>query len=450
MSISVAVDRSHINHVFDQNIVFTSCADIQLRSELKQAALEYTGIIPSLRLFLENVKYIRPLVYSIKRLLPPRFNRTIRQTMRRYYVRPQNNRFPVQMSDNHVEERPHPNDDYGFWSAYRQVFLFAMRHFYGLSDAHPLGHNRHSRSRQVPDSRSLWMQFRELTRRVGFVLPGSLTPTRPSLYSPEFMAIYNLLTRLRPQALFEYDPSILTQCSTQVVRVLQKIRQRRVQRKSPALTINIQERWSLDRRCGMTDIRGFFLDQEYPFLQHIYYPQSTVQGHDLSTFAVKRDMFLSVFPEFPDDLDMAEPIPDRLVNPGTGTEAPLPNETVGNGTMTIAVQDDTAMSDEPLMPTESQSATEQRQNVSPLPVHVLPSLTNEVGNTDALVPSNQVPDLSQNLVLFDNTPGTIGAKIHDSPASSSYALDSIKWQTLDAYTFSTTLSPGRLYTLFRG
>ncbi|RJE24472.1 hypothetical protein PHISCL_03164 [Aspergillus sclerotialis] len=253
-------DRSHVNDVFDQNIVFPSCSDIGTRSALRRAALEFTGIIPSLRLFFENIKYLRPLVYVVKRLLPPKFKGTIRQTMRRYYVRPGNNRFPIQVSENNIEEREHESDDYGFWSAYRQIFLFAMRHFYGLSDAHPLGHNRFLRPRQVADSQELWMRFKALSRAIGFVLPGIRAPNRPSQNNPEFAAIYNLLTRLRPPTQFEYDPTIFAQCSNQVVEVLMKVKQRKAQEQFPALTTDICGQWSLEKRCGMTDINSFFSD----------------------------------------------------------------------------------------------------------------------------------------------------------------------------------------------
>lgn len=429
--------------------MFSSCPDTHLRSELQQAALEYTGIIPSLRMFLANIKYIRPMVYVIKRLLPPKFRGTIRQEMHRYYVRPQNNQFPIQISESCFEERPHPNDDYGFWSAYLQVFLFAMRHFYGLSDSPPLGHNRYARTGQLPDSQSLWMQFKELTRTVGFILPGSRVSIRPVHFSPEFAAIYNLLTRLRPPRDFEYDPSVLIQCSNQVVGVLQNIKQGRSQQQRPALATDVQECWSLDRRCGMTDIRSFFSDQDYLFLQNVYYPQSTMQGQDLSTFAVKRDIFMSFFPEFLDDLDMAEPIPDRSVILGTETEAALPNETVGTGAMTIVVHDDTDMAEDPQVPTINLSATEQARDISPLQLHVLPSLVDDVGSVNALMSVNQVPEPShQELVPFDKARRNTEAEPQVSTSLTSYALGSIKWQTVDACTYSTTLSPGRFHTLF--
>lgn len=144
-------DCWHIDYVFSQGLAFSRVTDPSLRSELQRAALDYPTIIPSLKLFLENTKYLKPIVHVVKRLLPSNFKGTIRQTMRRYYVAPQNQKFPIQISENKFEEHEHSNQNYGFWSAYNQIFLFAMRHFYGLSEARPLGHSRYTKPKKLHD-----------------------------------------------------------------------------------------------------------------------------------------------------------------------------------------------------------------------------------------------------------------------------------------------------------
>ncbi|KAL1885233.1 hypothetical protein Plec18167_001890, partial [Paecilomyces lecythidis] len=114
------VDRSFINVVFDDNLVFSRSMDPHTRSELRKAALDYPGIIPSLKLFFENIKYLRPIVYILKRLLPPNFRGTIRKAMQRCYIRPSSQVFPVEISENNFREQEHTDVKYGFWSAYRQ------------------------------------------------------------------------------------------------------------------------------------------------------------------------------------------------------------------------------------------------------------------------------------------------------------------------------------------
>ena len=58
--------------------------------------------------------------------------------MFRYYVAPRNQQFYIQSLENDFVQRVGPKD-FGFWSAYRQLFLFAMRHFCGMTDSQPLG-----------------------------------------------------------------------------------------------------------------------------------------------------------------------------------------------------------------------------------------------------------------------------------------------------------------------
>ena len=185
-----------------------------------------------------------------------------------------------------------------------------MRHFYGLSDAHPLGHSRYSKPQKLHDSQELWTRFRKLALSLGFALPGGQL-SRSTQQPPEFTAIHTLLTRLQPPELFKYDPSILAECSSHMTNVLTKMKEHRAEAPCPSLSLDIEENWSLQKRCGMTDIDTFFLDQKYLFFHNIYCHPNGPQLQSLTSFAVKRDMFLAFFPRFQEDIDMTEvhPIP---------------------------------------------------------------------------------------------------------------------------------------------
>ena len=75
--------------------------------------------------------------------------------MQWYYVAPQDQKFPIQVSENNYKKHKSRNQKYGFWSAYCQIFLFTMHHFYGLSEAHPLGHSHYAKPRKMHDSQEL-------------------------------------------------------------------------------------------------------------------------------------------------------------------------------------------------------------------------------------------------------------------------------------------------------
>lgn len=63
------------------------------------------------------------------------------------------------------------------------------------------------------------------------------------------------------------------------------------------------EEWSLEQRCGMTDTETFFSDQRYLFFHNIYCEDQPGR-ENMTSFAVKRDIFKSFFPEFDGDSSM--------------------------------------------------------------------------------------------------------------------------------------------------
>lgn len=254
---------------------------------------------------LGEYKYIKPTAQAVKRLLSCNFKGTIRLTMQRYFVAPQDQKFPIRISENNYEEHKSGNQKYGFLSAYRQIFLFAIRHFYGLSEARPFGHSRYTKPRKMHDPRKLWSRFKKLAFSLDFVLPGHHPFSRPTQHPPEFTVVHTFLTRLRPPEFFEYNSSILAQLSSHVASVLAQMKECRVTRLVPFLSLDIEEDWSLQKRCGMTDIDTFFSDQKYLFFHNIYCRPNDPRRQSLTSFAVKRDMFLAFFPEFCEDPDMA-------------------------------------------------------------------------------------------------------------------------------------------------
>lgn len=272
--------------------------DPAVRSQLLHAALSYRKIIPSLRTFLENAKYLKAMTDVIKKVLPMKIKGTIRQTMLQYYIAPKDFQFQVQLLENEFVQRKR-SSDFGFWSAYRQIFLFAMRHFCGMTDSQPLGFSQISRSR-CPDQSELWQRLRILLGKIGFVFPGSRNIHATN--SIEFIAIRTLLARLRPPELFAHEEINISEWSTKVASFLCSMTPQVVGGPSPTQCWDKPETWNLERRCGMTDTETYFLDQKYLFLECIYSAYHLAQ-ENMTSFAVKRDIFQSFFSDL-SDIDM--------------------------------------------------------------------------------------------------------------------------------------------------
>jgi hypothetical protein len=284
-------DRRFIQQIFHDNLAFPRVTDPASRSQLLQAALNYSGIIPSVHLFFEDIKYLKPMTDILKKVLPFKFKGTIRQAMLRYFMPTPENR--IQVSENDFDERECNSQEELFWSAYRQCFLFAMRHFFGLTDIHPRGHSQSSKSERLEPS-DLWKRLKFLLRHLGFVLDRSRNAKAPP--STECIAIQALLARLRPPELFEYDHAILTECSNHVATVLSQIKPRIISASRPLQSADVPQNWTLAHRCGMTDTDTFFSDRKYLFLRNIYSPDDE-PCESVTSFAVKRDIFKSFFPD---------------------------------------------------------------------------------------------------------------------------------------------------------
>lgn len=360
--LSVA-DRKHIEYIFQDGSAFQDVSNPVMRSQLREAALKYPRIIPSLRTFLENTKYLRAMTDVIKRVLPPKFKGTIRESMLKCYVCPGDSKHQVQQSENdYVYEQGPP--DFGFQLAYRQLFLFAMRHFFGLTDLQPLGLNQSSSKRRF-DMSELWKRFRLCAANSGFVLPGSKVSKGPcSVRSMEFTAIHGLLTRLRPPELFLYDEARMAEWSTEIASLLIGMAPRRIDSPAAIQSHDNTEEWCLENRCGMTQSSSFFSDQRYLFLHNVYSEDQPAR-ENMTTFAVKRDIFRTFFPDIRRDppTPVDTPMNPAPMNPAPMDPAPMDLASINPTTMGFTSDTDTQVmvqQPEPLLLETGQSS----QNIS--------------------------------------------------------------------------------------
>ncbi|KAJ6076657.1 hypothetical protein N7499_008638 [Penicillium canescens] len=291
-------DREHIDQIFQDGSAFQDVRDHAIRAQLRHAALGYPKIIPSLRTFLENTKYLKAMTDVIKRVLPPKFKGTIRESMFKCYVCPRDLKHQVQISENDYIQKA-GSREYGFWAAYRQLFLFSMRHFYGLTDSRPLGVGQSPLKGRF-DTSELWTRFKLCANNIGFIFPGSkfLKNSRPT-GSIEFAAIHGILTRLRPPELFVYDEFRVRECSNHIAAILRDMVPRKIDNPPAIQSLDNQEDWALEQRCGMTTSSTFLFDQRYLFLHNVYSEDQPARAN-MTSFAVKRDIFRSFFPDFND------------------------------------------------------------------------------------------------------------------------------------------------------
>ncbi|EDN05105.1 predicted protein [Histoplasma mississippiense (nom. inval.)] len=286
-------DGIYIDEVFKDGTVFCRIINQDEREVLRQRVRQCSTIIPSIRTFLEDSKYLEPMAKLVRMLLPPDFKGTVQEGMRRCYQPSANGVLHIQTSAAGHRTAPRDADDDGFWSAYRQVWLGAMRDWFGIVPGfRPRKMTKVPGTVAQPHPSILWSRFVDLAVSVGFNIS-----KRPDFSESPEDIIRQCLSLLRPADLFEQDPDLLSAESRRVAENLGfRRRPAEIARPArPSLTTDLGA-WSITARCGMTDGASFFSDQKYLFLDNIYARLDDVPGVHLTSFAVKRDFFLAHFP----------------------------------------------------------------------------------------------------------------------------------------------------------
>ncbi|KAK5010494.1 hypothetical protein LTR28_009568 [Elasticomyces elasticus] len=120
-------DKASIEDAVREGSVFAGVTDDDSRSRIFRNFCSVLGLVPSLHTFFENLKYLEPCCTVLKRLLNPGNKKTIWRGLTGCYYRPDR---PVTEYAEDDRRQHSPTDLATDRSlAYKQLWLFAMRHF---------------------------------------------------------------------------------------------------------------------------------------------------------------------------------------------------------------------------------------------------------------------------------------------------------------------------------
>ncbi|RDK41736.1 hypothetical protein M752DRAFT_302313 [Aspergillus phoenicis ATCC 13157] len=152
-------DHDFIRRLLSVGVLFPGVTDPEGRALLARRLLSVATIIPSLRTFMEDTKYLLPCALALRRLIPDAPGDTIQACLWHYYSAPE----------------PHTtNGRVAFLHAYRRLWLFTMRCFPHLVSIMPL-RDRRGAARRVHRSREkskrCWTALAHLAWSQGFRTP---------------------------------------------------------------------------------------------------------------------------------------------------------------------------------------------------------------------------------------------------------------------------------------
>jgi len=305
---SSEADSSFVRWCFRSASVFSKVQDDTLRREIMEKVCSIERIIPSLSTFCEDTKHLEPCAKAMRLLLEPRVRGTIRTVMQRIFQPSSQGLVPRQETEHRfsdIEVLTAQRFDF----CYRQLWLFAMRHFPDLVNIATRKEPTKEKPAVKEPNPVLWYRFARLALKLGFHSQKIV-----DMGSAEALDIAIRTCLLR---VVEYNQNSLDYHVKEI--------QGRLDTQSgsgdpisPALVAETGE-LDLQHRCG----RPFDDSQRQAasgmFIRWLYGPKKP-RGNFITPFFVHRSTFLAFFS---DDLAQTEAVEEGVLDAAEDVEETL-------------------------------------------------------------------------------------------------------------------------------
>ncbi|KAL9078312.1 MAG: hypothetical protein Q9157_002775 [Trypethelium eluteriae] len=283
-------DLDDIRGSFQSQQVFPQVTDDTKRHILLNNVESIFCLIPSLKTFFENLKYLEPCCQILKRLLPMERPRTLRRELWAHYYRPES--ALVEYAEYDLKTHSRSTIEEERWMAYQQLWLFCLRHFPDMSTVLPRKEAKKARPCPRATNDVCWQHFGDLTVRLGFRTPEAL---RLQGQDPCTLLAARFLESAKA------GPEKLQATDIQTVAtVVRRLGTHRGSVTPPRFTTDESESGLLpiDRRQGRPFEDDYLNDRSSLFLPFLYHNLPSSRGSDITSLFVKRD-FIVHFVGFP-------------------------------------------------------------------------------------------------------------------------------------------------------
>lgn len=302
-------DRAHVQNRMLAGDIFPAVKADDQRSQIFDRSCSIEHVIPSIHTFLENTKYLEPPARILKQLLPGKCKGSMSQHFSALHGGQV--KVKVQTSEFTFEDRT-SSSGRSSWLSYRQLWLFALRHFPVMDGQSP----RRVRAKQstLPPGRQprRWCELSSLASENGYRRIRRMYRDRKEA---DAKVIEDCVRSILPSKYYAIDSERMRQIVQLNCQLLSDVPYLERVTVAPELTSDHDDCGShISDRCGRPWEHSFQADEESLFLDHIYSNSySTLPKRYLTSFAVKRDFFRAFFGSEEDDLD-------QHPSPGTSQE----------------------------------------------------------------------------------------------------------------------------------
>ena len=282
-------DQEHLSELWRTGAVFGNFPSSQ-RRDVWIRLQNFHRRVPSLFLFFQDYKYLEALVESVKKIIPPKRKSTMRQVLADSF---------------HKDSRRNDLGSPHFDHAYRKLYLFAMRHAKALSPK-SVRLEAGEQKVQTEEDVHVFHDFAREARRLGFVsanIAGRLAN------SPDHEEARRALIRARDPRDFKYDEEEVESYVNQIAGFFAKAK--KIEKTGPDLSlVRDGAGEEVKRRFGYPPTKSYEDSAQLLLLENMHMPDTAETG-ELTSFFVRRDVYLAFFGTLESEADQARsPSPD--------------------------------------------------------------------------------------------------------------------------------------------
>ncbi|KAI9750727.1 MAG: hypothetical protein M4579_006344 [Chaenotheca gracillima] len=274
-------DHQRVQTMFSSRGLFCTILDETVRSSLLRRLLTVKRLIPSLRTFFNNLIYLEPCCVIMKRLIGPKQKRSIRESLAASYQRP--SRLFIEHEKNRRHWQSGVSPDFDRRLAYRQLWLYAFRHFPEMVPYAPKKEPGEDRPQVKEPNPVLWHGLGRLAVRLGFRTQSAL---ELQSRDPDEQSALQLVRDKKSALTSANDPLVRS-----IYRLLKTAQVETKPVEAPLYTCSGAGE-PYERRFGRTHVRSHYEDRDTMYISHVYREGGPVRN-DITSFFVKQDIFHS-------------------------------------------------------------------------------------------------------------------------------------------------------------
>ena len=288
-------DAAFIRQNMSRKLLFPEIRDDGVRREIEENLLKIDHLIPSLYTLFKDLRYLEPAAKAVKALLPEPIKGTLWQDLRHLSTLPATASHSLEVQDS---ETSYSTALGGFNElfdlAVRQLFLCSLRYFAGPADVCSKKDMNPIKQTSNASKRFLGFKLMELARKLHFETHQQ--EEDDASHNPGETLLADMINSL-PREIFKADMVIPRNLSTAFSEYLLNATISTDSSRLPSIHTN-DVQTPLSRRCGRR-CGGPLEDEDrlHLFLRKMHAPlkQSEKVGYDVSSFYVKRCIYLAFF-----------------------------------------------------------------------------------------------------------------------------------------------------------